>query len=581
ENCQLTYDDLNRRASQLAGFLGTLGIKPGMFVGISIERSLEMLVGLLGILKAGAAYVPFEPMHPKQRLAIMIQGSGTAVLLTQEKFASSLPVDGQRVICLDTDWGTIATSHDYSPVRDLPSEALCYVIYTSGSTGEPKGAMNTHRAVVSRLVWIQSEEEITKSRCFLQNSPFTFDLSALELFTPLVEGAKLVLAKPGGHRDPRYLAELIQQQTISVVHFVPSMLQAFIEENSEEKVASLKRVVCGGEPLGERLKDKFFERFGAELNNIYGPTETSIFVTVWRCKPDERVSIGSPVSDTRIHILDWNEELAPIGVPGELCVSGVGAAGGYLNRPDMTAEKFQPNPHSVTAGARLYRTGDIARFNNDGNIACLGRMDDQVKVRGFRIELGEIESALSRHQAVDSCAVLTRERATGEVSLVAYVASRLTSLAPGDLRSSLREKLPDYMVPAVFVIRESLPTNPNGKVDRRALRGLGDRDESNQSQFIPPRTPVEHTLASICNEVLGIERISIDADFFEMGGHSLSATRLVLQIDRRFQIQIPLRSVFQYPTIAGLAELIEAALLRKLQEMSEDEAQSLLRSINA
>ncbi|MGH9829338.1 MAG: non-ribosomal peptide synthetase, partial [Blastocatellia bacterium] len=336
ENCQLTYDELNRRAGQLADYLGTVGIKPGMFVGISVERSLEMLVGLLGILKAGAAYVPFDPMHPQRRLATVIQDSGTAVLLTKGRFASSLPVDGHRVISLDTDWGTIARSDDYHPVRNLPSEALCYVIYTSGSTGEPKGAMNTHHAVVSRLRWMQSEEAFTESRCFLQNSPFTFDLSALELFTPLVEGSKLVFSKPGGHGDPKYLAGLIQRQAITVVHFVPSMLQAFIEENYAEKVESLKLVVCGGEALGDRLKDEFFERVGVGLNNIYGPTETSIFVTVWRCRPDERVSIGSPVSDTGIHLLDSNKELAPLGVPGELCVSGVGSDSGYLNRPDMT-----------------------------------------------------------------------------------------------------------------------------------------------------------------------------------------------------------------------------------------------------
>jgi amino acid adenylation domain-containing protein len=424
----LTYQQLNCRANQLAHYLRSLGVEADVLVGICVERSLLMLVGLLGILKAGGAYVPLEPTYPQERLAYMLNDSQVQVLLTQEKFLTSLPEHGARVVCLDTDWGEIGAVGEDNPVTSSTIDKLAYVIYTSGSTGKPKGAMNTHLGICNRLLWMQQAYQLTPADCVLQKTPFSFDVSVWEFFWPLLNGARLVVAKPGGHKDSTYLVNLILEQQITTLHFVPSMLQAFIEEQNLKNCSSLKRVICSGEALPLELQERFFTRLECELHNLYGPTEAAIDVTSWQCQPHSNlrtVPIGRAIANTQIYILDSHLQPVPIGVPGELHISGVGLARGYLNRPDLTNEKFIPNPFEKSGESRLYKTGDLARYLPDGNIEYLERIDNQVKIRGFRIELGEIEAVLSQHPLIQESVVVARADNTGDKRLVAYLVPTL------------------------------------------------------------------------------------------------------------------------------------------------------------
>jgi amino acid adenylation domain-containing protein len=420
----LTYQELNARANQLAHHLQVLGIGPDVLVGICVERSLEMIVGLLGILKAGGAYVPLDPEYPQERLEFMIADSHTPVLLTQAKLAQALPTQKAQVICLDADWKTIAQQRQENPEISITSDNLIYVIYTSGSTGKPKGAMNLHRGVVNRLLWMQDAYHLTPADRVLQKTPFSFDVSGWEFWWPLITGARMVFAKPGGHKDSAYLVKLIADQQITTLHFVPSMLQVFLEEAGLERCRVLKRVICSGEALPYDLQKRFFEWLDAELHNLYGPTEAAIDVTFWQCERNSKlttVPIGKPIANTQLYILDPHLQPVPIGVPGELHLGGVNLARGYLNRRELTAEKFIPNPFGEEPGARLYKTGDLTRYLPDGNVEYLGRLDHQVKIRGFRIELGEIETVLAEHPIVREAVVVAREDRSGDKRLAAYV----------------------------------------------------------------------------------------------------------------------------------------------------------------
>ncbi|MEH1773540.1 amino acid adenylation domain-containing protein [Nostoc sp.] len=424
ENQQLTYHQLNAKANQLAHYLRSLGVQADVLVGIYIERSLEMIVGLLGILKAGGAYVPLDPDYPQERLSFMLEDAQLRVLLTQQQLIERLPEHQAQIVCLDTDWQSISVSSQDNPITGVQDTNLAYVIYTSGSTGKPKGAMNTHLGIYNRLLWMQQAYQLTPVDCILQKTPFSFDVSVWEFFWPLITGARSVLAKPGGHKDTAYLANLIQEQQVTTLHFVPSMLRAFVEEESVKNCSSLKRVICSGEALPKELQERFFARLDCELHNLYGPTEAAIDVTYWQCKPDgnlRTVPIGRAIANTQIYILDSHLQPVPIGIPGELHIGGVGLARGYLNRPDLTNEKFIPSPFSDDLHSRLYKTGDLARYLSDGNIEYLGRIDNQVKLRGFRIELGEIEAALTQHQAVGETVVIAREDDPDNKRLVAYI----------------------------------------------------------------------------------------------------------------------------------------------------------------
>ena len=432
-----------------------------------------MVVGLLGVLKAGGAYVPLDPEYPAERLAFMVADSDPPVLLTQRRHVVRLAGSSGRVICLDEADGELATAPVQNPESGARAENLAYMIYTSGSTGKPKGAMNTHRGIVNRLLWMQDAYELDATDRVLQKTPFSFDVSVWEFFWPLMTGATLVVARPEGHRDLAYLCQIIREQRITTLHFVPSMLQFFIEEPQAVRCRSVRRVICSGEALSFELQERFFERLpDVELHNLYGPTEAAVDVSCWACRPGEGVRgvpIGRPIANTHLYVLDARMAPVAIGLPGELYIGGVGVGRGYWRRPDLTDERFVADPYGQP-GTRMYRTGDLARWRCDGNIEYLGRLDHQVKIRGFRIELGEIEVALAQHAAVSQAAVVARDDGPGGKRLVAYVVP-VPGMATDSaaLRRHLAAILPEYMLPAAFVTLGSLPLTPNGKLDRGAL----------------------------------------------------------------------------------------------------------------
>ncbi|WP_437681738.1 non-ribosomal peptide synthase/polyketide synthase [Sorangium sp. So ce131] len=565
---RLTYAELNRRANQLAHHLRRHGVGPDTVVAVVAERSVELVVALYGVLKAGGAYLPIDPTYPSERIRVLLEDAASPVVLTQEKWRSGLPETSAHVVCLDADWSKIApeSGDDLRPVSG--PDHLAYVIYTSGSTGRPKGVENSHRGIVNRLLWMLEDSGLGEQDAVLQKTPYTFDVSVWELFAPLLCGAQLVVAAPEGHRDPGYLADVIEAHAITTVHFVPSMLQAFLEPLDARQCRSLRRVICSGEALSRELEERFFRKLGdgegaPELQNLYGPTEAAVDVTSWRCRRGDShgsVPIGRPIANTRIHLLDGQLRPVPVGVAGELYIGGVQVARGYLKRPALTAERFIPDPFSGTPGARLYRTGDLARFLPDGTILFLGRIDFQVKLRGFRIELGEIEAALMASAEVREAAVLLREDRPGDPRLVAYVVPRSGAEVDAEaLRRSLERSLPSYMVPGAFLALESLPLTTSGKLDRKALPA--PELEAQESGYEPPRTAVEETLVGIWAEVLGLEagRVSVNADFFELGGHSLLATRVVSRIRDVLAAPLPLRALFENTTVAALSTVVERA----------------------
>tara|TARA_R110001583_G_scaffold75188_5_gene207275 strand:+ start:3504 stop:14609 length:11106 start_codon:yes stop_codon:yes gene_type:complete len=549
EDQSLNYNDLNARANQLAHYLIGLGVKPETRVGIAVERSIEMVVGLLAILKAGGAYVPLDPDYPSDRLAYMVEDSGIELLLTQQHLRDALPVaDGLNVI--DLDRLEVAHHAPTNPNVALHGENLAYVIYTSGSTGRPKGAANRHHALTNRLQWMQEVYGLTTDDAVLQKTPFSFDVSVWEFFWPLMQGARLVMAPPGAHREPAQLVELIRTHKITTLHFVPSMLQAFLTHGEVEACTSLTRLVCSGEALPAELQNQVFARLPqVALYNLYGPTEAAIDVTHWTCQDDGRnqVAIGQPIAGIRTYVLDGDLNLAPPGVAGELYLGGIGLARGYLHRPDLTAERFVADPFAQ--GERLYRTGDLVRWRADGQLEYLGRLDHQVKIRGLRIELGEIEAELLTQPEVREAVVVAQEGPNGS-RLVAYVVPQADSeLDTSSLCESLGQKLPDYMVPGVVVTLDELPLNANGKVDRKALPAP---DLVSGSEYEPPQGEVEEALAVIWSEVLGVERVGRHDNFFELGGDSILSLQIVSRLHRASWMITP-RQVFEYQSVTKLA----------------------------
>jgi amino acid adenylation domain-containing protein len=554
EERTLTYRDLDRRSGQLAHHLLTLGAGPETRVGLCLERSLEMVVALLGVLKCGAAYVPIDPSYPLPRQAWMLEDSAVPVVLTLQRMLPSIPATAARILPLDSGWEPIASQPEEDPRVPLADENLAYVIYTSGSTGRPKGAMNTHRAVRNRILWMQEAYRLDASDRVLQKTPFSFDVSVWELFWPLLTGARLILARPEGHRDPSYLAGLIREQGVTTLHFVPPMLQVFLQEPAAAECRSLRRVICSGEALPAELERRFFAGFDAELHNLYGPTEAAVDVTSWACERGgsrRSIPIGRPIANLRIHLLDCHLQPAAVGTPGELHIGGVGLARGYLHRPDLTAEKFVPDPLATAPGERLYKTGDLARALPDGALEFLGRIDHQVKIRGFRIELGEIEAELAAHPAVHEAVVLARDDDGAGKRLVAYVVSDREA-TPGELRAFLQTSLPEHMVPAVFIALPALPLSPNGKLDRAALPAPGGGLAEPGRPFVAPRTAVEQDLAEIWQEVLRLERVGIDDNFFALGGDSIRSIQ-VLARGRGRGLSLTLPQLFRYPTLRELA----------------------------
>jgi amino acid adenylation domain-containing protein len=557
EDNQLTYRELNQRANQLAHYLRRLGVGPDVLVGICMERSLEMIVGLLGVLKAGGAYVPLDPEYPKERLGYMMKDSHAPVLLTQQRLVEKLPEHSSKILCLDNDWKVIGQELSDNPINITGMEHLAYVIYTSGSTGNPKGVMIPHGAITNHMLWMQETFPLNETDRVLQKTPISFDASVWECYAPLLVGARLVMARPGGHQDGGYLAKLIGEQEITALKVVPSLLRMLLDEPTLSDATSMRRVFCGGEALTIELQQKFHARLTAALWNLYGPTETTIDVTFFECKRDassDVVPIGRPIANTEVYILDSELKPTSIGVAGELYVGGASLARGYLNRPDLTAEKFIRNPFSNDPDARLYGTGDWVRYRSDGNIMYLGRIDNQVKIRGFRIELGEIEAVLNQHPGLRETLVTAREDVPEDKRLVAYIVpNREPAPAIRELRDFLKEKLPDYMVPSAYVLLDSLPLTLNGKVDRRALPDPGRTEQQEYNEYVAPRDETERVLCRVWSEVLGVHRVGIDDDFFAIGGHSLLAAKLFARLDEEFGRSLPLGVLFAAPTVRSLA----------------------------
>ena len=560
ENQQLTYHELNCRANQLAHYLQSLGVGADVLVGICVERSLEMIVGLLGILKTGGAYVPLDPDYPTERLSFMLADTQVSVLLTQQHLVEKLPEHQKPVVCLDTDWLLICESSQESPITEVQPGNLAYVIYTSGSTGTPKGVMLSHSNLCNHMSWMQATFPLTEKDKVLQKTPFGFDVSVWEFYAPLLVGGQLLIAKPGGHTDSAYLLRLIAQQQVRIVQLVPSLLQMLLEQGGIETCHSLKHVLCGGEVLPVALLEGLLSKLDVNLHNLYGPTETCIDATFCNCQREiyaQIVPIGRPISNTQIYILDQNLQALPVGVPGELHIGGAGLARGYLNRPELTQEKFIANPFSTYPGSRLYKTGDLASYLPNGNIEYLGRIDNQVKIRGFRIELGEIEAVLNQRDDVQVACVIAREDDPGNKRLVGYIvpSSQMTCTV-SELPQFLKTKLPDYMVPNIFVILDSLPLTPNGKINRGALP-VPDLQGQGTDKYVAPRTPTEEILSLIWAQVLKLEQVGIHDNFFTFGGHSLLATQLVSRIRTSFKVELPLRELFAAPTIAELMPSIQ------------------------
>jgi amino acid adenylation domain-containing protein len=559
EDQALSYGELEARANQLAHHLRRRGVGPETVVGVCAERSLEMVIGLLGILKAGGAYLPLDPGYPAERLAYMLADAHAPVLLTQAALIARLPghdAQGVQVVRLDADWPAIAAEPATAPASGVGPDNLAYVIYTSGSTGRPKGVMNTHRGIVNRILWMQDAYRLSAADRVLQKTPFGFDVSVWEFFWPLAFGARLVVARAGGHQDPAYLGEAIERAGVTIAHFVPSMLQAFLEAGEPSRCGSLRDVMCSGEALAVETQNAFLERLPARLHNLYGPTEAAVDVSAWRCAATAAaasVPIGRPISNIALYVLDRHGEPVPVGVAGELHIGGIGVARGYLGRAGLTAERFVPSPFG--SGERLYRTGDLARWRADGVLEFLGRLDFQVKLRGLRIELGEIEAALLSYGAVAQAVVVAREEAGGEKRLVGYVVAADGATPDiGDLRAHLRRTLPDYMVPQAFVVLDRLPLTPNGKLDRRALPAP---EASASRDYVAPRNEVEAKLAGIFAEVLRLERVGINDNFFELGGDSIRATRAITRVQQEFHLGVPLRTLFESPRTVELADRIE------------------------
>lgn len=589
EDRQLAYQALNRRANQLARYLQSLGVGPEKAVGLCVERSIEMAVGLLGILKAGGACVPLDPALPSERLNSMLQDTAATVLLTHSRFLSNFFRQGRPVVCLDLIEKIVASLSQENVDSEVTAGNTAQILYTSGSTGEPKGVVATH---AGESVWQLPE----MAACPLSEED-GFLLTAYgamgDMFWPWFSGARVIIAPDGGYQDIAFLVDLIAEKRVTFVHFAPSTLRMFLEENLDA-CNCLKRVRCGGESLSVDLQERFFSRCAAELHNYYALTEAGTLI--WHCQRDDTrrfVPIGRPAAYSQVYLLGAHLEPVSIDVPGEIYIGGAEMAQGYLNRPDLTADRFIPNPFDDKPGARLYKTGDLARRLHDGNIEFLGRLDNQVKIRGFRIELGEIESVLSRHPSVREAAAVVHEDSAGHQRLVAYLVPRQeTAPTYNSLRSFLEKELPEYMIPSAFVPLASMPRLPNGKADRRGLPAPDPTRPDLDVPFAAPRNPAEEVVAEIWAQVLGLERVGIHDNFFELGGHSLLATQIISRVRQVFQVELPLRSLFEAASVAGLVnalvqiwggfEIVEqiAQTFKELAYLSEDAIQAMLQEVN-
>jgi amino acid adenylation domain-containing protein len=565
-NQQLSYGELNAKSNQLARHLRKLGVGPDTLVGICVERSLEMVIGLLGILKAGGAYVPLDPEYPKERLAFMLEDSAVTLLLTQAHLVESIPASAARVVRLDADWPTITHERSAKLEPLARPENLAYIIYTSGSTGRPKGVMVTHENVMRLFTATQPWYQFNEQDVWTLFHSFAFDFSVWEIWGALLYGGRLVIVPYLLSRSPDEFYLLLAREQVTVLNQTPSAFRQLIQAEEDSRPSlklALRQVIFGGEALEMQSLRPWFERHGDQqprLVNMYGITETTVHVTYRPIDAADLNSgsvIGVPIPDLEIHLLDENRQPVPVGVVGEIYVGGAGVARGYLNRTELTAERFIANPFGNAPGARLYKSGDLARWLPNGDIEYLGRADDQVKIRGHRIELGEIESTLARHPGISACAAIAREDTPGDKRLAAYIVSRNGTISSSELREYLQGKLPDYMMPAAFVPLEVLPLTLNGKLDRKALPKPDFEASVDKDNFVAPFTPTEKTLAGFWGDILGLKQVGIRDSFFDLGGNSVLTVRLINKINKSLTVELSVLEFFQNSTIQKLATIID------------------------
>ncbi|HZO75288.1 MAG TPA: non-ribosomal peptide synthetase [Ktedonobacteraceae bacterium] len=575
---RLSYHELNRRANQLAHYLRTLGVGPETLVGCCIDRSLDLVVALLGILKAGGAYVPLDPTYPPERLSFMLKDAQTPVLVTKHDLISSFDPQHTHSICLDTDAEMLAQQKETAPVSMINLHHLAYVIYTSGSTGQPKGVQITHKGLLNLVRWHRRAFAVTAADRATQLTSPAFDATGWELWPYLTLGARIYFPDEETRVTPTALRDWLIEQDITIT-FLPTLLAESVMALDWPSPISLRLLLTGA----DKLQHYPSSALPFTLVNNYGPTEATVVTTSGIVSPTERSdtppSIGRPIDHAQTYILDDCLQPVPIGTPGELYIGGAGLARGYHNRPELTAEKFIAHPFSKEPGARLYKTGDLARFLPNGQLAFLGRTDHQIKIRGFRIEPDEIVSRLNSHSAIKMSFVMAREDTPGDKRLVAYIVSAEgASLSVSNLRATLSVHLPDYMLPTAFVLLATLPTTPNGKVDRDALPAPDTSNTLRDGVIAEPRTPIEEKIAAIIARLLEIERVGSDENFFMLGGHSLLGTQVIAHIAETFGVDLPLRVLFDAPTVRSLSAEIERLILLKLQALSDEDALHMLTS---
>jgi amino acid adenylation domain-containing protein len=567
---RLSYRELDRRANQLSHHLRALGVQREALVGVCLERSVELVVTLLAVLKAGGAYLPLDPDYPPARLAFMVEDSRSSLIVTRRPLAGRLPTGGAPLLHLEDQTDALAEHPTTSPETDGTPEDLAYVIYTSGSTGRPNGVAIEHGAAVNHMLWMQTDLPLEPSDRVLQRTPISFDASVWEVYAPLLAGACLVMAPAEAGVGSVELTGAILEHEVTILQLVPSHARVFLREPDVESCTSLRRVLCGGEPLPAGLYRELRDRLGVRVFNLYGPTEACIDATWWPAveapaggDAEPRlgtgwVPIGRPISNSRAYVLDSHREPVPVGAMGELYLAGEGLARGYLHRDELTAERFVSGSFGGGQVERAYRTGDLVRYRPDGNLEFVGRIDHQIKIRGFRIELGEIEAALAKHEEVREVAVVAREDRPDDKRLVAYVVPRADTLGLVErLKSKLRERLPDYMLPTHFVFLATLPLTPNGKVDKKSLPAPDPEAVATGTPHVAPRTPTESQIAAIWADALGIASPGIHDNFFDLGGHSLKAAQIVLELRSALRVDAAMRHLFEQPTIAGLAETMD------------------------
>ncbi|MBD2344921.1 amino acid adenylation domain-containing protein [Anabaena subtropica FACHB-260] len=577
---QLTYRELNTKANQLAHYLQTLGVKPEVLVGICVERSLDMVVGILAILKAGGAYIPLDPNYPEERLAFILSDSQLPILLTQQHLKQKLPQHETQIVCLDTNQALISQQSQDNPIVSLAAENVAYVIYTSGSTGQPKGVFGLHKGAINRFQWMWQNYPFGEQEICCQKTSLNFVDSVWEIFGPLLQGVTLVIIPNRVVKDPQQFIAVLAENNITRLVVVPSLLAVMLSTANllQLQLPKLKLWISSGEALSHELLGQFRQSLpDSTLLNLYGSSEVSADVTCYSITPQTPLSasvlIGRPIANTQIYILDTNKQPVPVGLPGEIYVGGEQLARGYLNLPQLTAEKFLSNPFSNKPTSRLYKTGDLARYLPTGEIEYIGRIDHQVKIRGFRVETGEIEAKITQYPDVQEAVVVLREDVSGNKQLVAYVVSE-QELKISELRNFLQEKIPDYMIPAAFVSMKALPLTPNGKVDRRSLPIPDNLRPQLETTYIKPQNDLEASIAMVWQKALKIEKVGINDNFFELGGHSLLVVQVHSQLREILQKDLLILDLFRYPTISSLAEFLNQTNEHKLSEIHSNKART-------